>query len=261
MDEAARVLVEQHEGVAIIRFNRPAAGNAIDVELAKGLLECAIAVEDDAAVRCIVLTGAGPFFCVGGDVRSMGRGAVSAFLNEVTAYLHAAITRLMRMKKPLVTAINGPAAGAGFSLAVLGDIAIMSRAAHLSLAYSQLGFSPDGGATWLLPRLVGLRHAQEIALTNRRVAADEAVRLGLVTQAVSASALHDTSMAIARRLAAGPTEALGMTRQLIAQSLSTSLEEQMAVEADCIAACARTPHGREGVSAFLGKRAPRFSGL
>src|SRR5690606_7479321 len=212
-------------------------------------------------IRCVVLAASGRLFCAGGDISSFAAAgdALPALLKEITAYVHAAISRLAHMNKPLVTAINGPAAGAGFSLALLGDIAIAARSAHLSLAYSAIGLSPDGGATWLLPRLIGLRRAQEMALLNRRVTADEAATLGLITRAVDDAAWGEEVREVSQRLAGSAAPALGKVRNLLAGSFSASLEAQMEAEAQGIAQLSRTDYGREGVAAFLAKRKPNFN--
>jgi len=249
-------------GIARITLNRPRQGNAIDIPMARALMEAAIACDRDKTVRCVVLTGAGDKFCTGGDVGAFdGAGAdLSAFLAEITAYHHAAVTRLLRMPKPVVTAINGPAAGAGIGLALLGDIAVAAPSAGFSLAYTALGLSPDGAATWLLPRLVGLRRAQELCLLNRRVDAEEAAGIGLVTRvAVTDDALAE-AMELARRLAASATQALGASRRLLSDSLETSLETQLDAESRAIADLSLTPDAREGIGAFAQRRRPEFTG-
>ena len=201
--------VERDGGVARITLDRPDVGNAIDVALARSLMEAAIACDDDDDVRCVVLTGSGRMFCVGGDVTSFARAGegVGGLLKETTAYLHAAIACFARMGKPLVTAINGPAAGAGLSLAILGDIALAAPQAHFTVAYTAIGMAPDGGATWLLPRLVGLRRAQELCLRNTRLTAVEAAEIGLVTRVVADGGLATETAAVADDLSRGATSA------------------------------------------------------
>ena len=246
--------------VATLRLNRPTVGNSLDVALARALMEAAIRVDEDPAIRAVVLTGTGRFFCAGGDVGAFaGAGAAApGLIKEITGYLHSAIARLSRMPKPLVTAVNGPAAGAGFSLAILGDIAIGARSAHYTLAYTAIGLTPDGGSTWLLPRLVGLRRAQELALTNRRVSADEAVAMGLISRVVDDAELLESAQTTAAELARGATGALGQTRRLLLSSFGSTLETQMEEESRSIADAMRSAHGQEGVKAFVGKRKPEF---
>jgi 2-(1,2-epoxy-1,2-dihydrophenyl)acetyl-CoA isomerase len=181
-------------------------------------------------------------------------------LRELTAALHPGISRLLRMAKPLVTAINGPAAGAGLSLAILGDIAIASDRAHFTVGYPGVGMAPDVGASFLLPRLVGLRRAQEIILLNERLSAARALEIGLVTRVVPDEKLAETAEEILQKLAAGPTRALGRARLLLLESFSTPLETQLEQEARSIAQCGAEPDGREGINAFTAKRPPVFTG-
>jgi 2-(1,2-epoxy-1,2-dihydrophenyl)acetyl-CoA isomerase len=165
----------------------------------------------------------------------------------------------MRMNKPVVTAINGSAAGAGVGLAILGDIALAGPRAQFALAYGAIGLSPDGGATWLLPRLVGLRRAQELCLRNQRVTAEQAAAMGLVTRVVEGDLMAE-AMAVAQDLARAATPALGVTRRLLLDSATASLETQLDAESRGIASLARTAEGKEGIAAFLEKRAPKFTG-
>lgn len=253
--------VERRGAVAQLTLNRPAAGNALSLDLARALMQAAIVCDEDDAIRCVVLTGAGRFFCAGGDVGAFGAAGdqLPALTKEMTAYLHAAVSRFSRMPKPLVTSVNGAAAGAGFSLAILGDIALAANSASFTLAYSAIGLSPDGSSSYFLPRLVGLRRAQELMLLNPRVSADEAAAMGLITRVVDDAVLQAETMAVAEKLAASATGALGRARQLLLQSFSSTLESQMEAEARAIADSARSPHGKAGVEAFLAKRKPDFT--
>ena len=261
MTADAKLLIERTDGVVRLVLNRPDAANAIDADLAKALRDAAVMCDEDASVRCVVLAARGKLFCAGGDVRAFASAGpkLGAMLHGLASDLHAAMQRLARMGKPLVTAVQGPAAGAGLSLAVLGDIALASRSAHFTMAYTALGLSPDGGSTWLLPRLIGLRRTQELALTNRRVAADEAAALGLVTRAVDDAALAGEVDALASSLARSATAALGRTRTLLLSAFGASLEDQMAAETRAIAAGGDSAEGQEGVQAFLAKRKPAWA--
>lgn len=254
-------LVVEREG-AILRLvlDRPEAGNALTIPLAQALLRAAIEADEDDAVRCVVLTGRGRLFCAGGDVSGFAVPPAEAavHIKEITAYLHAAVTRLMRMEKPLLTAINGPAAGAGLGLAVMGDVAIAARSSHFTVAYGAIGLTPDAGVSWLLPRLVGLRRAQEMALANRRVGADEAAAIGLVSRVVDDADLANEVATTAAALATAATGAIGRTRALLLASYGTPLEAQLDAESRSIAASVRSAHGQEGVGAFLAKRRPVF---
>jgi 2-(1,2-epoxy-1,2-dihydrophenyl)acetyl-CoA isomerase len=260
MTNESPILLERRGALAVLTLNRPTVGNAIDVPLARALMDAALACDEDDSIRCVLLTGAGRMFCAGGDVGGFAKAGdnAGALVKEITGYLHVAISRLSRMGKPLVCAINGPAAGAGFPLALLGDLVIAAKSAHFTLAYTAIGLTPDGSSTWLLPRLVGLRLTQELVLTNRRVAAEEAVTLGLITRVVDDAELASEAEKLAATLAAGATQAFGAARRLLLQSFESSLETQMERESRTIGEAARSAHGREGIAAFLGKRKPEF---
>jgi len=249
------------DGVARITLDRPDVGNAIDLPLARALLSAAIVCEADVAIRCVVLTGQGRLFCTGGDVGAMRDAGekLPAMLTELITAFHAAVSRLARMAKPLLVLVNGPAAGAGFSLAMLGDVVLSSRSAHYTAAYGALGLTADGGLSWLLPRLVGLRKAQEIILTNRRIKADEAETIGLVTRTVDDAALTDEGDAAATVLADAPVAALGAARALLRESFESDFEVQLDRELRSMAVAAAA-EAREGLAAFFAKRSPVFRG-
>ncbi|MFA7439402.1 MAG: enoyl-CoA hydratase/isomerase family protein [Sphingomonadaceae bacterium] len=258
---ADELLFERSGAVARLTLNRPMAGNALDLPLARALMDAAISCDEDDSIRCVLLTGNGRLFCAGGDVGSFSNAGerLPNFLKEITACLHSAIARFVRMEKPLVTAINGPAAGAGIGLALMGDIALADPAAHFTLAYTALGIAPDGGTTWLLPRLVGMRRAQELVLCNRRVGAQEAAEIGLITRVTAEGQMLSEAEAQAQQLAQAATGALGATRRLLLDSFTTTLETQMELESRAITARARSAEGREGIAAFLEKRPPQFN--
>jgi 2-(1,2-epoxy-1,2-dihydrophenyl)acetyl-CoA isomerase len=259
-DTESPLLFARENGIARLTLNRPKVGNAIDVPLARALMEAAIECDEDETIRVVTLTGAGRLFCAGGDVGGFAAAGdkIPNLLKELSAYVHSAVARFSRMGKPMLTIINGPAAGAGFNLSLLGDIALAASSAHFTLAYTAIGLSPDGGSTWLLPRLVGLRRAQEFALLNKRVSAQEAAELGMITRMVDDASLVEEAEAIAQQLAASATRALGRTRNLLANSFSNALEEHLEQESRNIAAAGRDSEGREGVAAFLAKRKPDF---
>ncbi|MDP1026869.1 enoyl-CoA hydratase-related protein [Sphingomonas sp. KR1UV-12] len=256
------VTLTRHGAAARIALDRPDAGNAIDPTLAEELAAAADAVSSDPSVRCVTLTGSGRLFCAGGDVGAMAAagGNAAAFLYALASSLHGAIVTLATMEKPLLVAVNGPAAGAGLSLALLGDVVLAGRSAHFTAAYTGIGLTPDGGMSWLLPRIVGLRRAQSMILTNERVSAEEAARLGLVTRVVDDHELADEALKVANALVAAPTAAIGAARGLLLQGATSSLAEHLDREADTIAAAGTHPESREGLSAFLARRRPDFQG-
>lgn len=260
MTEDAPLRIERDGAVVRLILNRPQAGNAINVELARALMEAAIECDEDPTVRCVVLTGAGRMFCVGGDVKLFASAGerIPHLLKALTSYLHSAVSRLARMQKPLITVVNGPAAGAGFSLAILGDIALASQEASFTLAYGKLGLSPDGGSTWLLPRLIGLRRAQELMLTDPTLTAGQAADLGLATRVCEAGELPAEAAALADRLSRGGIQAWGRTRELLLGAYGASLESHLEAEARAIAQAGRAAESREGIAAFVERRPPDF---
>ena len=256
------ILLDRTQGIARITLNRPDAGNAITMILATELCDVAQTVSTDPTIRCVVLNGAGRLFCVGGDVGEMAAAGDDApqFLRELADTLHRAIIALATMAKPLVVLINGPAAGAGLSLAMLGDVVLATRSAHFTAAYTGIGLTPDGGMSWLLPRLVGLRRAQAMILLNRRVGADEAERINLVTQVVDDGTLELESQHVIEGLLAAPTAAIGAARGLLLAGSIAPFQDHLDHEAKTIAAAGGHRESREGVAAFLERRKPDFHG-
>lgn len=246
--------------VLTLTLSRPEQGNAINTDLAADLLAAARDAAGDPAVRCVVLTGAGRMFCVGGDIAEFSAAGDEAgpFIRALADTLHEAVLVLAGMAKPLIALVQGPAAGAGLSLAAAADIVIASEAAHFTAAYTAIGLTPDGGMTWLLPRLVGMRLAQDMMLTNRRLSAADAAAAGLVTRVVDADALAEDGRKLAAQMADGPTAAYGSVRRLLAESQAAPLSLQLEREAASIAAAAAGPEGREGVAAFAARRKAKF---
>jgi 2-(1,2-epoxy-1,2-dihydrophenyl)acetyl-CoA isomerase len=256
------VLFTRSGPIAYLTLNRPTHGNAIDLAMARALAAAALRCDTDASIRCVVVTGLGRLFCAGGDIslfKDAGR-EISGVLSELAGTLHGALTRFARMRKPLLTLVNGPAAGAGLSLCLLGDVVLAAHSAHFTCAYTGIGLTPDGGMTWMLPRLVGLRKAQEMLLTNRRIGSSEAERIGLVTRVVDDEALAEEGAKLASTLAQSATQALGATRSLILESFDSSFEAHLEREARTIAAAGMSRESVEGISAFVAKRAPEFQG-
>lgn len=257
----ATVLCERAGATAIITLNRPSAGNTVNMALALDLERIVEAVASDASVRSVVLTGAGKLFCGGGDVGEMAAAGSNApsFLLDLATALHRSVERLAAMPKPLVVLVNGPAAGAGLSMAIAGDVVLAARSAHFTAAYGSVGLTPDGGMSWLLPKLVGLRRAQEIILTNRRIPADEAAGIGLVTRVVEDADLSSEGMSVADALACGPVEALAGARALLAAGYSNELGAHLRAEAERIARAGAGSEAAEGVQAFAQRRKPDFT--
>jgi 2-(1,2-epoxy-1,2-dihydrophenyl)acetyl-CoA isomerase len=256
------LVFEVKDGVGLIRLNRPDDGNAITMEMANELLDAALRCDEDPEVRAVVLTGSGKMFCVGGDLRSFAAKGerVSLYLKQVTQPFHAAISRFNWMDAPVVGAINGTAAGGGFSLALTTDIAIAGESAKFTMAYTKVGLAPDGSSSYFLARMVGLRRAKEMALLNPVLSASQALEWGLVNQVVADDQVLPAALEIAARLAKGPTLALGEAKRLILAGATESLESQMERESRGVAAMAGNADGQEGIAAFLDKRPPKFTG-
>lgn len=263
MSTEAPVRVSRADGVARVTLNRPEQGNAIDLPMAEGLVAAVADVSNDPAIRCVVLAGVGRMFCVGGDIGSFAAAGDEAgpFLHHLAQRLHVAVEGLANMRKPLVVLVHGAAAGAGMSLAALGDIVLAARSASFTPAYGAIGLTPDGGMSWVLPRIVGMRRAQELLLTNGRLSAEEAALIGLVTRMVEDADLEAEGAALAAKLAAAPVAALGATRALLLASQTTTLAAHLDLEAKSISEAGAGPEGREGVAAFLARRKPDYRNL
>ena len=248
--------------VATITLNRPEAFNAFNLKLGHEIFDAALEVDEDPGVRCVVITGAGKAFCAGGDVKEFvdNLGRIGAHVKELTTYLHGAVSRLARSDKPVIVGVNGIAAGGGFALALTGDIVIAAESARFTMAYSKIAATPDGSSTYFLPRLVGLRRALDLYLTNRVLSAKEALEWGLVTRVAPDAEFRSAVDALARELALGPTKAYGAAKRLFHQSTWESLETQMELETQAIARSGHTADFREGVTAFAAKKTPTFTG-
>lgn len=256
------LLYDVDQGVARIRLNRPDAANALNLPMCKDLMYAALAADEDPGVRAVLLGAEGKMFCAGGDLAAMQStsGGKSALLKEMTTYLHAGISRLARMQAPVIAAVRGAAAGAGFSMACASDLTLCSETAKFTMAYTAAGLVPDGSSTYHLPRLIGTRRSLELMLTNRRLDAATALEWGLVNQVVADDALDETAFALACKLASGPTAAYGTTKKLILGTFDHAFEAQMELESRAISEAAGSSDGEEGITAFLEKRAPQFEG-
>lgn len=249
------------DGVAHLRLARPDAANGIDLAMAKELLDVSLALAGRDDVRAVLLSGEGRMFCGGGDVRGFAASDdVTGLIRSITTYLHAAITKLVRLDAPVVCAVQGSAAGAGMGLVASSDLVVAARSAKFVMAYTGIGLTPDGSTTWFLPRLVGSRRALELSLLNRALTADEALDWGIVTKVVDDDALLDEARALAARLADGPTRAHGAVKRLIRSAWDQPLEAQLELETAEMVAATRTADAREGVTAFVQKRRPEFRG-
>lgn len=255
------VSLDIDDGLAHLTLRRAEAGNAIGLDMARGLLDAARTCAAEG-VRAVLLTGEGKSFCVGGDLKEfsgLSGQALEKHLTAVTDALHDALRTLAAGDAPVVAAVQGAVAGAGLGLAASADVTLAADTASFTAAYTGIGYTPDAGVSWFLPRLIGPKRALDMLLTNRRLAAAEAADLGLVSRVVAPDHLADEAARTAEALRRGPTAAFGATRRLVAEGLTDDLGPHLDREARAIAAAAASDAGAEGVAAFLGKRAPDFA--
>jgi 2-(1,2-epoxy-1,2-dihydrophenyl)acetyl-CoA isomerase len=259
-------ILERDGPIGRIVLNQPDALNAIGPEMAAELAEITAELERDAGVRCVIVTGSGAHFMAGGDIRHFADllerpGAErDAGFSKLISDVGVAVTRLRSMPKPVIAAVRGAVAGFGFSLMCACDLVIASETTSCKLAYCQLGASPDGGGSYTLPRLIGVRRAMEVALLDERIDAARALQLGLVSRVVPDAALDEAAMALAQRLAPTATAALGRTKRLLNASYESDLAGQLEAERLSFLAGVESQDFAEGVAAFLAKRKPVFHG-
>lgn len=254
------ILLSVADGVATITLARPDAGNAMDMGFMDALCAIAAAITADPDVRAILIEAEGRNFCVGGDVRDFGRDdPEGAYMRRLVGRLHDALKRLAAHRAPIVVAVQGAAAGAGLSLVALADVAITARSSRFVAAYPGIGLTADGGATWLLPRVIGLRRTREMVFAGRSLDAMEAKRDGLVGRVVDDDLLRGEARAIAARIAAGPTAAFGAIKRLL-QPEGRTFAEHLDAELEAIVTARVSQDGREGIAAFLQRRSPVFAG-
>jgi len=249
--------------VAIITMNKPNNLNPFSIQMGKEIIRAFYEAEYQEAVRSIVITGSGRAFCAGGDIKAMAdypekRKAV--FFKEITIQLNNAIKAIRCIRKPVIAAVNGIASGAGFSLALACDLIIASTEACFNLAHVHVGLHPDGGATYFLPRIVGLQKTCELVFTGTSIDATKAKSLNIVNRVVASEKMMAEAMAIAEKLANGPTFAIGMAKMTINRGLSEGLECQLENERQAISQTSLTCDFIEGIKAFLEKRKPVFKG-
>ena len=248
--------------IATITLNRPENANALNPIMAKELSNMAIECDENKDIRAVIIEGSGKMFCAGGDLKAFSDAGDSApaLIKQMAGDLHIAISRFSRMDAPTIAAVNGTAAGAGFSIAISVDVVISTKSAKFVMAYTNAGLSPDGSSTYFLPRRIGDRRARELMLTNRVLSAEKALEWGLINKIVEQENLSATTRELAEEFASGPTLAYGKVKNLLNASFDNGLETQMELETRGISDMARSSDGREGIQAFLNKRKPNFKG-
>jgi 2-(1,2-epoxy-1,2-dihydrophenyl)acetyl-CoA isomerase len=257
------LLIEDRAGVRTLTLNRPDAFNSLTVELKEELLAALEAAAADDSVRAVVLTGAGKAFCAGQDLKEhMALLAANdpAPLSTVDKHYNPIVTAITGLPKPIIAAVNGMAAGAGASFAYACDLRIIASTAKFLMAFANVGLTADSGAAWTLPRLIGYGRAMEMMLLAKPVDAEEALRIGMVTQVVAPEDVLSTAQAIAETMAAGPTTAYAKIKEAMLASAGGSLAEGLAVEGRTQAEAGATSDHKEAVDAFVAKRKPDFSG-
>ena len=257
------LLVTSDGGVTTLTLNRPDKLNAFNDELLSALGDALKKAERDAATRCLVITGAGRGFSAGQDLASVqarGEGEAFSYRQHLVRHYNPIIERLRALEKPVIAAVNGVAAGAGASLALACDLRLASESASFVQAFIGVGLIPDNGSTWFLPQMIGFPRAFELAVTGRKVPAAEALALGIVNHVYPADQLMAEAAALAARLAAAPTKAIGLTKRAMNRAAGTSLTDALDYEAHLQEVAGRTADHKEGVTAFLEKRAAQFIG-
>jgi 2-(1,2-epoxy-1,2-dihydrophenyl)acetyl-CoA isomerase len=257
-DHADSLLVETDAGVTTLTLNRPDSLNALDSVLRTSLLTALKSASRDADVRAIVITGAGRAFCAGADLR--GGSGEREFRRVLTAEYHPLVEAIRGLPKPVIASVNGVAAGAGMSLALAADIVVAAEGARFVPAFGRIGLVPDSGLTRTLVRALGRHRATEVLLGERQLGADDAQAAGLVAAVVPAERLAEVTRDLARRLADGPTVAIGLTKRLVNAAEDDDLAASLATEAALQDVAGRTDDHAEGVAAFTEKRDPAFRG-
>ena len=257
------LLCEIRERVAVITLNRPRKKNALGDILTPALRQTLLDMESRPDVGCVLIWGAGDAFCSGGDISGMGGGG-GPVLNvheravALTSKQETLTGRLYHLSKPTVAALSGAAAGAGLSIALACDVRVASQSAFITTAFKNIGLSGDYGASWFLPRLVGLARAKDLFFTARRVGAEDCEKIGLVAEVYEDSEFRDKALDYARNIAQGPSLTLGLMKQNLNAGLEQSLQESLALEARHLMVSGGSDENQEAIQAFLGKRPPRF---
>jgi 2-(1,2-epoxy-1,2-dihydrophenyl)acetyl-CoA isomerase len=260
---AGDVLLDITDGIAALRMNRPDAANGMSASFLRSFHQALMACHRDAGLRALVISGRGKHFSGGGDVRDFAsKGAdLPGYLREVTSWLQVSVSAMIRLPAPVIAQVHGYAAGGGgFGLVCAADFVVAAESARFLPAATTVGMAPDGGTTVTLSRIVGIRRAMRIVLTNPRLTAKEAYELGIVTEVVPDAELEDSAMLLARGLAAGAPRAIAATKRLMWDGVGRSVEDALPDEARTVAELSGTADAREGLAAVIERRQPAFAG-
>ena len=261
-----RIRLEFKDQIAVLTLNHPEALNAVSRRMISELLEVMDLIGDGAhGARCLLMTGAGRGFCAGANLadpdKALDQEPGESVKEALEEFYHPFLLKLRNLKMPFITAVNGPAAGVGMSFALSGDIILAARSAYFLQAFRRIGLIPDGGSTFLLPRLVGKARGMELSLLAERLPAEKALEWGLINRVYDDERLMPEAMSLAREMASGPTRAYHLIRKAFWKSWDNSYEDQLQVECECQKEASRTEDFVEGVSAFLEKRPAAFKGI
>ncbi len=254
------VLGEKHGKVSIISLNLPDKLNSLEPGLREDLKAALRQFRDDAESRVAILTGQGRAFCAGGDLVELEDGMSAVHGVEHMNGCNEIISLIAGIPKPIIAAVNGPAAGAGFSIAMACDLVVASSRATFMQAFTKVGLVPDMGSLYFLPRVVGMHRAKELIWTARKITADEAQQMGIVNQVVDQEELESRALDLAKRIADGPAFAIGLGKVLLSRSLESSLQDIMQYEGLAQSICMQSEDHKEGVNSFYEKRHPVFKG-
>lgn len=260
--ESQRILLKKENGVGWITINRPEVLNAFDLETMRGLQSTLKDLERDSSIRCIVLTGAGRAFCAGADLQALkarGSGGHLSLADDLREGFNPIVSKMRSIDKPVIAMVNGVAAGAGMGLAFAADLRIVSEGVRFVEAFAKVGLVPDSGATFFMPRLLGLSKAFELAFTGEGINAKEAERLGAVNKVVTPDKLESETRVLAEKLAKGP-KGIGLSKRAINKALYVGVDEALEYEAMMQEIAGNSEDHKEGVKAFGEKRPPQFTG-
>lgn len=255
------VLQERHGATQVIRLNRPERRNAFDLEVRAALAQALLAARDDSDVKVLVITGSAGVFCAGGDLRALSEAKRPIHLDrDRIRRLHPWFRELVNLEKPVIAAVDGPAFGAGFNLALACDFIIGTPRTRFCAAFGRIGLVPDLGGFFLLPRIVGLQRAKDIVFSAREIGADEAMRLGILHSVVEPDALLGAALAMAERYHHASTEALGMAKNILNRSFNLDQDTLAELESAAQAIALHSPYHAQAVENFLNKRPLAFNG-